>query len=267
MWPCNAPRGRTAPAGANSAQHVQPGDRGDRPNRYGWTLQLVNNRLCKIVRRPARNCCRCGSRIAVPEDAPYLRDLLQQAIQTGEGFAIEVRHVLPDGSRLWLRNNVSAVSDQGGAVRHLMAVIEDVTARRKTEEGLQRAHDDMRKAAQERAARLHQGHRTPWGRGRATQTRRGRAPARHRRAPQGARGVDGKQWRFRMLIQGVTDYAIFMLDKDGLYHQLEPGRATHPPVHGDGNRRRTLWSRRSDEEQQRGEPARALRSLPTRANV
>ena len=110
-------------------------------------FNLVNNRFCEIVGRPAPQLLQTRIEdIAVPEDAPYLRDLLRQAIQTGEGFAIEIRHVLPDGSRLWLRNNVSAITDQSGAVRHLMAVLEDVTARRKAEEGLQRAHDDLQKA-------------------------------------------------------------------------------------------------------------------------
>ena len=85
-----------------------------------------------------------------PEDLPYLRNLIRQAAHTGEGFVIETRNVLPDGSRLWVRNNVSAITDRGGAVRHLMVVAEDVTDRRRAEEDLQRAHDELQETVEER---------------------------------------------------------------------------------------------------------------------
>src|SRR5262249_57940682 len=84
-----------------------------------------------------------------PDDRPYIRNLMGQAIRGGEGFAVETRNVLPDGSRLWVRNNVSAITDRGGAVHHLMVVAEDVTGRRRAEEDLQRAHDDLRKTVAE----------------------------------------------------------------------------------------------------------------------
>ena len=179
-------------------------------------FSLVNNRLCEIVRRPAPQLLQMRIEDpGDPEDAPYLRDLLQQAVQSGEGFAIEFRHVLSDGSRLWLRTSVSATTDQSGAVRHLMGVVEDVTARRKTEEGLQRAHDDMRKAAQERAARLTKA--TELLNTEVEQRKRIEAALQHdiaeRRKTQEA--LMESEWRFRTVIQGVTDYAIFMLDKDG----------------------------------------------------
>jgi len=222
-------------------------------------FSLVNNRLCEIVRRPAPQLLQMRIEdLAVPEDAPYLRDLLQQAVQTGEGFAIELRHVLPDGSRLWLRTSVSATTDQSGAVRHLMGVVEDVTARRKTEEGLQRAHDDMRKAAQERAVRLTKA--TELLNTEVEQRKRIEAALQHdiaeRRKTQEA--LMESEWRFRMVIQGVTDYAIFMLDKDGHITNWNMGaqrihQYTATEIVGEHFGRFY-----SEEEQQRGEPARAL---------
>ena len=222
-------------------------------------FSLVNNRLCEIVRRPAPQLLQMRIEdLAVPEDAPYLRDLLQQAVQSGEGFAIEFRHVLSDGSRLWLRTSVSATTDQSGAVRHLMGVVEDVTARRKTEEGLQRAHDDMRKAAQERAARLTKA--TELLNTEVEQRKRIEAALQHdiaeRRKTQEA--LMESEWRFRMVIQGVTDYAIFMLDKDGHITNWNMGaqrihQYTATEIIGEHFGRFY-----SEEEQQRGEPARAL---------
>ena len=66
------------------------------------------------------------------------------------------------------------------------------------------------------------------------------------------------EWRFRMVIQGVTDYAIFMLDKDGLITNWNLGaqrihQYTATEIVGEHFGRFY-----SDEEQQRGEPARAL---------
>ena len=60
-------------------------------------------------------------------------------MRTGEGFAIESRYVRPDSHPVWVRNNVSAIFDPSGAVRQLVAVMEDVTARRQAEENLRRA--------------------------------------------------------------------------------------------------------------------------------
>src|SRR4029079_17281188 len=66
------------------------------------------------------------------------------------------------------------------------------------------------------------------------------------------------EWRFRMVIQGVTDYAIFMLDKDGHITNWNMGaqrihQYTATEIVG------AHFGRcYSEEEQQRGEPARAL---------
>src|SRR5262249_9222002 len=118
---------------------------------------LGNNGFCGIVRRSALELLQMGIQDPTqPDDPPYIRNLLGQALHRGEGFAIETRNVLPDGARLWVRNNVSAIADRGGAVRHLMVVAEDVTDRRRAEQDLQRAHDDLRKAVAERSATLKQ---------------------------------------------------------------------------------------------------------------
>src|SRR5262249_10700402 len=100
----------------------------------GGRFTLVNNGFCGIVRRPAPELLQMRVQDLIePDDLPYMRNLIGQAIHTGEGFAIETRHVLPNGARLWVRSNVSAITDRSGAVRQLMAVVEDVTDRRRAE--------------------------------------------------------------------------------------------------------------------------------------
>jgi PAS domain S-box-containing protein len=90
------------------------------------------------------------------DDLPRVLELLSFAVRTGEGFAIESRYVRPDSHPVWVRNNVSAILDSSGAVRQLVAVTEDVTARRQAEENLRRARDDLERMVLERTAALKQ---------------------------------------------------------------------------------------------------------------
>src|SRR5437016_333340 len=61
---------------------------------------LVNNGFCGIVRRPAPQLLQMRIQdLTEPDDLPYIRNLIGQAIDAGEGFVVETRNVLPDGSR------------------------------------------------------------------------------------------------------------------------------------------------------------------------
>jgi PAS domain S-box-containing protein len=220
---------------------------------------LVNNGFCGIVRRPAPELLQMGiQHLTEPDDLPYVRNLIGQAIHSGEGFAIETRNMLPDGSRLWVRNNVSAITDRSGAVRHLMVVAEDVTDRRRAAEDLQRAHDDLRKAVAERTATLRQ--TTEVLHTEIEQRKRVEAALKHdiaeRRKAQEA--LMESEWRFRTVIQGVTDYAIFMLDRSGYITNWNVGaQRIHQYAAAEiiGQHFSRFYS---EEEQYRGEPARAL---------
>jgi len=220
---------------------------------------LVNNGFCGIVRRPAPELLQMGIQdLTEPDDLPYIRNLIGQAIHSGDGFAIETRNMLPDGSRLWVRNNVSAITDRSGAVRHLMVVAEDVTDRRRAAEDLQRAHDDLRKAVAERTATLRQ--TTEVLHTEIEQRKRVEAALKHdiaeRRKAQEA--LMESEWRFRTVIQGVTDYAIFMLDRSGYITNWNVGaQRIHQYAAAEiiGQHFSRFYS---EEEQYRGEPARAL---------
>ena len=223
----------------------------------GFTL--ANHRFCGILRRPALELLQMRIQDLVdPGDLPQVGNMIRQAIHTGEGFVLEARHVLPDGSRRWVRNNVSAIADSSGVARHLMVVAEDVTERRRAEEQLQRAHDELQKALQERSAALE--HTTEVLHTEIEQRKRTEAALEHdiaeRRKAQEA--LMESEWRFRTVIQGVTDYAIFMLDRSGYITNWNVGaqrihQYSAPEIVGEH------FSRfYTEEEQQRGEPARAL---------
>jgi len=215
-------------------------------------FNLVNNRFCEIVRHPAPQLLQMRIQdLTDPADQSHMRDLLARAFETGEGFTVETRNRLPDGTRLWIRSNVVAILDCDGTARYLMAVVEDVTVRRRAEEDLRRAYDDLQEVLHERSAALEQ----------TTEERKRVEAALKQDIAQRRKAQEAlveSEWRFRTVIQGVTDYAIFMLDRDGYITNWNLGaqriyQYTATEIVGQH------FSRfYSEEEQQRGEPALAL---------
>jgi PAS domain S-box-containing protein len=220
---------------------------------------LANNRFCGMVRRSAPELLQLRIQDVIdPDDLPQLANPMRHALHAAEGFALEARHVLPDGSRRWVRNNFSVIADSSGAVRHLVLVAEDVTDRRRAAEELQRAHDDLQNALGERSARL--AHTSEVLRTEIDQRKRVEAALKHdiaeRRKAQEA--LMESEWRFRTVIQGVTDYAIFMLDRSGTITNWNMGaQRIHQYAAAEivGQHFSRFYT---EEEQQRGEPARAL---------
>jgi PAS domain S-box-containing protein len=225
----------------------------------GGRFNLVNSRFCEIVRRPATQLLQLWIQdLTEPDDLSDMLDALERTVRTGEGFAIETRTLLPDGARSWVRLNVSAILDQDGAVRQLVAVAEDVTVRRRAQDNLRRAYDDLQATLQERSATLKQ--TSDALHNEIKQRQRVEAALKHdiaeRRKAQEA--LMESEWRFRTVIQGVTDYAIFMLDSDGNITNWNVG-AQHIHQYAAAEIVGQHFSRfYTEEEQQRGEPARGL---------
>ena len=222
-------------------------------------FQLINDRFCEIVQRSAGDLFALSIQNLIHrEDLPRVLELLSHAVRTGEGFVIESRYVRPDGSSVWVRNNVSAILDQGGAVRQLVAVAEDVTARRQAEESLRRARDDLERIVHERTAALKQANdvlNAEIEQRKHIEAALVRDFAERRRAQD---ALTESERRFRLFIQGVTDYAIFMLDPEGYITNWNSGaQRIHRYAAGEivGQHFGCFYT---DEEQQRGEPARAL---------
>src|SRR5262249_54777025 len=117
--------------------------------------RLVNDRYCELMQRPAAELLQMRMQdLSDPGDLADLVDRLGRAIHGGESVVTETRLLLPDGTRVWSRHNVAPLSEEGDAVGHLVAMAEDVTARRHAEEDLQRAHSDLQLTIQERTATL-----------------------------------------------------------------------------------------------------------------
>ena len=222
-------------------------------------VTVANNRFCSIAERSAPELLQMHIQDLIdPDDAPGMAEAIRHAFANDKAFARETRYVLPDGSRRWIRNNVSAIADQSAAVPHLMLVAEDVTDRRRADDDLKRAHDKLQQTLEERTERL--AHTSELLHSETEQRKRLEAALKHdiaeRRKAQEA--LVESEWRFRTVIQGVTDYAIFMLDRGGYITNWNVGaQRIHQYAAAEivGQHFSRFYT---EEEEQRGEPARAL---------
>ena len=222
-------------------------------------FKLVNSRYCEIVRRSASELL--SLRIDKLIDTNHLYNmsrLVEQTFQTGKPFSLESKTALPDGTHLWIRSNIAPIFDQSGSVHYAVAVAEDVTARRDAEENLIREHQNVLNRIDERTATLKKAREVLHAEMEAR--RRVETALKHdiaeRRKTQEA--LMESEWRFRTVIQGITDYAIFMLDRDGCITNWNMGaQRIHQYAAAETiGRHFSLFF--SGEEQQAGEPARAL---------
>ena len=73
-----------------------------------------------------------------------------------------------------------------------------------------------------------------------------------------ASGADPTDAQFRLLVESVTDYAIFLLDIAGQGHELERGRRAHQGLRRGRDPRPALLGFLSDRRAGRGRPQRLL---------
>jgi PAS domain S-box-containing protein len=143
------------------------------------------------------------------------------------------------------------MSDQNGIAQYLIAAAEDVTAQRFAEQKLMREQQDLSNTLRARTASLEA----------ETERRKRLEDALKRDIAERRKTQEAlieSEWRFRTVIQGISDYAIFMLDRDGCIANWNVGaqriyQYTAAEIVG-----RHFSRFQSEEEQQNGEPARAL---------
>jgi PAS domain S-box-containing protein len=105
---------------------------------------VVNRKYCEIVGySEAELLERRMHDVTHPEDLPRNEAQFDQAVADGTDFVIEKRYVRKDGSVVWVNNSVTLVRDGAGRPQGILAVVIDVTERRRAEEALQQA--DRRK--------------------------------------------------------------------------------------------------------------------------
>jgi PAS domain S-box-containing protein len=118
-------------------------------------IVFANRTLCKMLGYPESELI--GKNVA---DVTYRDDrkktmrLFQRMIQLGKPFEIEKRYVRKNGSLLWADVSASAVREPSGKAKSVVAVIVDITARKKVEEALQKSNAALEALVDQRTKAL-----------------------------------------------------------------------------------------------------------------
>jgi PAS domain S-box-containing protein len=89
-----------------------------------------------------------------PDDVKENMRLFQRMIRHGKPFEIEKRYICKDGSILWADVSASAVCEPDGKPQSCVAVIVNITARKKAEAALQRSRQLLEQQVEQRTKEL-----------------------------------------------------------------------------------------------------------------
>ncbi|MEW6543276.1 MAG: MASE1 domain-containing protein [Nitrospirota bacterium] len=136
-----------------------------------------------------------------PEDHDRVLEAIARSIEHKQEYDVEYRITRPDGATLWVNGKGHVVCDRSGRPVRMTGVCMDVTSRRLAQEALRNAHDELEMRVTERTEELTEAIRAL----RSQINERDRAE----------QDLKASEERFRLLMEGVEDYAIFMLDPGG----------------------------------------------------
>lgn len=106
----------------------------------------VNRAFCSITEYSEEELCVLNcARLTHPDDWTAMRALIGQ-LTTGEipSFVLEQRYLTKDRRTIWVSNNVSLMRDHRGQPEYLIAVCEDITARKRAEDDLRETEERLR---------------------------------------------------------------------------------------------------------------------------
>lgn len=122
----------------------------------GAHLLVVNDRFCSLVGYSREELLAMEDPVedlSYPEDLPRIREALRGLSDgAGDVFEIEKRHVRKDGSVAWHAMSCSALRGGNGELESLMAVFQDITERKRTEERLEQLTRTLEQRVAERTA-------------------------------------------------------------------------------------------------------------------
>ena len=90
-----------------------------------------------------------------PEDCELQRRPMQQLMaRTISHFSLEKRYLHRDGHVVWGHTTVSVVWDAAGQPQHTIAVVQDISDRKRAEAQVQQLQAELEQRVQERTAQL-----------------------------------------------------------------------------------------------------------------
>jgi len=133
-----------------------------------------------------------------PDGTPMRHSECPMAIALKEDRPVRGQEILaerPDGGRVPIMPYPTPLHDASGKLIGAVNTLEDLTERKKAEQLLQQLNETLEQRVQ----------------------------ARTRQVKETFSKLQDTERRFRLLVQGVTDYAIFMLDPNGIVTNWNPG--------------------------------------------
>jgi PAS domain S-box-containing protein len=137
-----------------------------------------------------------------PDDRPRWHEEFARTCSTGESFRSVYRFVARDGRVIWVHGEAQLVKDKDGRPLFLQGVAFDITGIKEAEEGLRALNQTLEERVAERTAA---------------------AEAKAAALARSEAALRVSEERYRLMVDGVRGYAIFLLDPDGRVTSWNPG--------------------------------------------
>jgi PAS domain S-box-containing protein len=96
---------------------------------------LANARFCEISGRTEHELLSLSmSEVTHPDDREDILGHLNHLATDGAPFTLETRHIRADGSAIWVSSDVALTRDAEGRPQHFVAVIQDITEGKRSQE-------------------------------------------------------------------------------------------------------------------------------------
>jgi PAS domain S-box-containing protein len=103
-------------------------------------LMSANQRFCQIVGRSRDEVIgRCAHQLVHADEVAATHAIFDRIAAGERDFVIETRYLRPDGSHVWVNSTISVVVDRQARPSYTVAVVQDVTDRKRAEEDLREA--------------------------------------------------------------------------------------------------------------------------------
>ena len=101
-------------------------------------IEEVNQRLCTILGYSEEELLtRTFQSLTHPDDLGQNLERIKNLMEgTAEGDVFEKRYIRKDGEIVWAQVGLSVIRDAAGRVRHTLAMVQDITERKRTKEAL-----------------------------------------------------------------------------------------------------------------------------------
>lgn len=122
----------------------------------------VNPRLCSIIGYSREELLsRTFQQITLPADLNRDLDLLDELVHDQrQSYSLEKRYIRKSGEMIWVELSVSAVRDEQRQPLHYIAVVVDISERKKSEDLMHRYQETLEQQVSERTLQLGESQRT-----------------------------------------------------------------------------------------------------------